>query len=116
MTLNELRNVIDIDIEGSLVRFSNFEPMYLKYLKRFVSEPTYDALLAAVQAQDFGAIETTAHTLKGICGNLGLTTLFNTFNEIVQCVRSGRNDEAIALCNSVHPEVVKTREAIAQLP
>ena len=81
MTLNELRNVIDIDIEGSLVRFSNFE-----------------------------------HTLKGICGNLGLTTLFNTFNEIVQCVRSGRNDEAIALCNSVHPEVVKTREAIAQLP
>lgn len=115
MKLQDLPSVIDIDVAGSLARFSNYEPMYIKYLKRFNTEPTYDAMLAAVAGQDFSALETTAHTLKGICGNLGLTTLFNDFNAIVAAVRAGNNDEALALSRDVDAKVQAVRSALAQL-
>lgn len=115
MKLQDLSAIIDIDIQGSLARFSNFEPMYIKYLKRFNSEPTYDALKQAVENQNFAEIETTAHTLKGIAGNLGLNTLYKDFNLIVQAVRSSNNDEALALCKEIDPKVEIVRNAIAQL-
>lgn len=115
MNLQELGSVADIDIKGSLERFSNFEPMYVKYLKRFLTEPTYAALQEAIAAQDFKGIETQAHTLKGICGNLGFTTLFNMFNQVVQAVRSGDNELALKLCADADPEVKKICEAISQL-
>lgn len=115
MKLQDLSTVIDIDIQGSLERFSNFEPMYIKYLKRFNTEPTYDALKEAVSAQDFGAIETTAHTLKGIAGNLGLNTLFTDFDNIVKAVRAQENDKALELCHEIESKVEQVRAAIAQL-
>lgn len=115
MNLQELSTIIDIDVQGSLARFSNFEPMYIKYLKRFNNEPTYDALKAAVTAQDFGAIETTAHTLKGIAGNLGLSTLFNDFDNIVQAVRSQDQAKALELCQQIDSKVQQVRDAIARL-
>lgn len=115
MNLQELGTVVDIDIKGSLERFSNFEPMYIKYLKRFLTEPTYAALQEAIAAKDFKGIETQAHTLKGICGNLGFTTLFKMFNDVVQAVRSGDNDKAISLCADAAPEVERIRAAISQL-
>ena len=115
MNLQELRNVIDIDIDGSLARFSNMEIMYLKYLKRFINEPTYETLQGAVASQDFATIETAAHTLKGICGNLGLNTLFNDFNNIVKAVREHNNDLALHLCSEIEPKIAQTREALLQL-
>lgn len=115
MTLQELRNVIDIDVDGSLVRFSNMEAMYLKYLKRFINEPTYETLLSAISAQDFASIETAAHTLKGICGNLGLNSLFNDFNAIVKAVREHNNELALQLCDEIAPKIAQTREALSQL-
>lgn len=115
MTLNELKDVIDIDVEGSLARFSNFEPMYLKYLKRFVTEPTYDAMQTAIAAQDFKGIENTAHTLKGIAGNLGLNSLYHGFDAIVKAVRAGDNAKALELCAAIAPNVETARAAISQL-
>lgn len=115
MNLQDLSAIIDIDVQGSLARFSNFEPMYIKYLKRFNTEPTYEALKAAVESRDFGAIETSAHTLKGIAGNLGLNTLYAAFNEIVQAVRSQDHDKAIVLCQDIDLKVEQVKAAIAQL-
>lgn len=115
MTLNDLQGVIEIDIAGSLARFSNFEPMYLKYLKRFITEPTYDDLKAALASQDFKTIESTAHTLKGITGNLGLTALFNGFDNIVKDVRAGRNEDALQKGLALDATVTAVREALSKL-
>lgn len=115
MTLQELSSHIDIDIAGSLARFSNYEPMYVKYLKRFNTEPTYDDFVAAVNSADFGKLEVTAHTMKGIAGNLGLTALFNDFNDIVGAVRSGKNDDALSISRNVFSKVDDVRKAIAGL-
>lgn len=115
MTLQDLQSLIEIDVAGSLARFSNYEPMYLKYLKRFLTEPTYDALLSAVAARDFKGIESAAHTLKGISGNLGLTALLHDFDDIVQSVRAGNNEEAIEKCQAIEPKVQAVRDAISQL-
>ena len=34
MNLNELKDTIDIDIQGSLARFGNMESFYIKFLKK----------------------------------------------------------------------------------
>ena len=34
MELKDLKNVIDIDIDGSLARFGNMESFYIKFLKK----------------------------------------------------------------------------------
>lgn len=115
MKLQELDSHIEIDLKGALARFSNMEAMYLKYLRRFNDEPTYAQLLEAVSKQDFKEIETTAHTLKGIAGNLGLTALFIDFDEIVKAVRAGDNAKALDLCAQISPKVEATRKAIAEI-
>ena len=115
MKLQDLPAVIDINITESLARFSNFEPMYVKYLKRFVDAPTYAALQASIAAHDFKGIDTHAHPLKGVAGNLGLTTLFNDFNAIVQAVRQGDEATAYELCAAVDPKMQATRTALSQL-
>lgn len=115
MKLQDLPAVIDINITESLARFSNFEPMYVKYLKRFVDEPTYAALQESIAAHDLKGIETNAHTLKGVAGNLGLTALFNDFNDIVQAVRKGDEAKAYELCAVVAPKMQATRAALSQL-
>ena len=115
MKLQDLPAVIDINITESLARFSNFEPMYVKYLKRFVDEPTYAALQESIAAHDLKGIETNAQTLKGVAGTLGLTALFNDFNDIVQAVRKGDEAKAYELCTAIDPKKQATRAALSQL-
>lgn len=115
MNLLELDSHIEIDLQGALARFGGMQPMYTKYLKRFVEEPTYAQMLEAVANKDFKEIETTAHTLKGIVGNLGLTALFQGFDNIVKAVRAGENDKAIELSNAIREKVDLTRKVLAEL-
>ena len=115
MKLYDLQDIINIDIKGSLERFSNYEPMYLKYLKKFVCEPTFDEFLKAIDSGNAEAIENTAHTLKGICGNLGLSDLFDIYNKIVQEVRKGDLKEAQETAIKAIDDTKKYKNALAKL-
>ena len=115
MQLDELSEYINIDIKGSLERFSNFEPMYIKYLKRFNQEHTFDAFELSIRDNNLEEIENTAHTLKGICGNLGLSDLFDVYNDIVQAVRSHENDKIGQLAQRAIADTLKYREILSKL-
>ena len=52
MELQELKNRINIDIEGSLTRFANMEKMYIKFLKKFREDETFEKLSKAVEEKD----------------------------------------------------------------
>lgn len=87
MKVRELTQYLEIDVEGSLARFAGMEPLYAKFLKKFPEDKTFDALTEAMEKRDWKAIETAAHTLKGICGNLGLTGLYEKSDALVKAVR-----------------------------
>lgn len=115
MQLYDLENIINIDIKGSLERFSNYEPMYIKYLKKFITEPTFDEFLKALDSGDSEAIENSAHTLKGICGNLGLIDLFNIYNDIVQDIRKGEVKKAQETASKAIEDTKKYKNTLAKL-
>lgn len=53
------------------------EALLERFLKKFPQDENYQKLCAAMEASDWEAALTAAHTLKGICGNLSIAPLFD---------------------------------------
>lgn len=64
-----------IDYDEGVARFVGRSDLYEEFLKKFLTDPTFPALEAAMQAKDLPAAFTAAHTLKGVTGNLSLNVL-----------------------------------------
>lgn len=88
---------LSINHDEILRRFSGNEGIFLKFLKRFPDEPTFADLQKAAAENDFAKIETTAHTLKGIAGNLGINSVFDTSADLVNAVRAKEYDKVPGL-------------------
>lgn len=89
MTLQEFSEKTEMDLRGTLERFANMEPLLVKFLKKFTEDPSFGELSQAVADKDYPLIERSAHTLKGVAGNLGFQSLFLINQEIVDAVRAG---------------------------
>lgn len=80
-----------IDYRQGLSRFSGAETLYRKYLIKFPEDPTFAQLQSAMAAGDYGEAFRCAHTLKGITGNLSLTSLSDAVGDLVEQLRDQRN-------------------------
>lgn len=100
MNLNELSTKISMDLKGAMDRFCGQEALYTKYLKKIVADTTFDNFKQALNNidNDLKQVEFTAHTLKGMFGNLGLTELYENYSKIVSDIRTneGKNVNALA--------------------
>ena len=71
------RGIDGLDVASGLQRVLGKKPLYLSMLRKFhagqKSAPT--AILTALAGQDWATAERLAHTLKGVCGNIGATAL-----------------------------------------
>ncbi|HJC64768.1 MAG TPA: Hpt domain-containing protein [Candidatus Blautia merdavium] len=115
MKLEDLKGKIEIDVEGSLARFAGMESMYIKFLKKLPEDENYQKLKEAVDGQDNEEIEVSAHTLKGISGNLGLTGIYDKSSRIVSAVREHREQEIPGLMEELSAEMEKACELIRAL-
>lgn len=75
-------------------RFCGNEKLLEKFVVKFLQDPTYKNLEGSVSEEDRRGIEMNAHTLKGVAGNLGFCILQSVCADLVDCIRSG-NDEQI---------------------
>ena len=71
----------------------NKESMLAKFAKKFPSDPTYGELIGAFESGDMPTAFRMAHTLKGLCLNLGLDKLQVSSSELTEALR---NTEAVA--------------------
>ncbi len=115
MKLEDLKGKIEIDVEGSLARFAGMESMYIKFLKKLPEDENYRKLKEAVDGQNNEEIEVSAHTLKGISGNLGLTGIYDKSSRIVSAVREHREQEIPGLMEELSAEMEKACELIRAL-
>lgn len=60
---------------------------------KFPQDSTYGNLSEAVANYDLKEMEVTAHTLKGLAGNLGFTDLFHACGEMVTAIRERTPDQ-----------------------
>lgn len=93
MTLRECYDSIGSNFEKALTRMCNKEAMLAKFAKKFPNDPSYPGLIAAFESGDMPTAFRLAHTLKGLCLNLGLDKLQASSSELTEALR---NTEAVA--------------------
>ncbi len=73
----EIPNVEGLDTKDGLMRVGGNKKLYLKLLQQFTDQQAYaaDEIAKALQTNDFPLAERTAHTVKGVAGNLGAREL-----------------------------------------
>lgn len=99
MTLQELYQSIGGDYDQAL-RVLRVEKLVDKHIRKFTQNGAVEALLSAGEELDATRMFETAHAVKGICGNLGLTELYTLAAELSDEFRPGSarqlGDDAVA--------------------
>ena len=80
---------LNVDLYGSIERFSGREDRYVKYLKRFGEDTNFEDMKNAVERGDVQAAFDACHTLKGLTGNLGFDGITDTVCEACEILRAG---------------------------
>lgn len=97
-----------IQVEEALERFLGNRALLERFLKKFPEDTNYGALCQALAAGDTEGAFRAAHTLKGVCGNLSMGTLFTLVSAQTEDLRRGD----LAAGAAKLPEVTRAYEAV----
>ena len=86
-----------------------------KYLRMFLEDENFKKLSEALPAGDVDAAFIAAHTLKGVCQNLGLDDLYDADVEVTEALRAKDIKKARDLFPDVEREYKVVADAIGQL-
>lgn len=93
MTVKEFYTAIGGDYEGTKARLST-DARIKKSALKFENDTNYNDLLRALAAGNVKDAFRAAHTLKGICLNLGFDSLYRSASAITEILRAGSLDTA----------------------
>ena len=114
MTLKECYEAMGADYDGVMGRLRS-ERMVQKFALKFLDDPSYDLLTRSMAAEDYPEAFRAAHTIKGVCQNLGFTTLQDSSSRLTEALRNGVTPEAPALARQVAADYEKTAAALQEL-
>ncbi len=118
MNLEEVAKALAIDLDASVARFAGNRTLYARFLKKFPDDQSMTQLQTAIEQKDSQALERSAHTLKGVCANLGLSRLADLASAVVSAVRNGDADSLYAdtgLLNDCRKEYDRVCKLITEL-
>lgn len=104
-----------IDVSVALERFMKNELLFERFLIKFLSDSNYEKLEKAIDTGDKEAALIASHTLKGICGNLSMSELFDLLSRQVAAFRAEKWDEGIELMKKISEEYKTVVEVIRSL-
>ena len=81
----------------------------------FKKDPSMSQLTQAMDAGDVETAFRAAHTLKGICANLGFKSLFEVSYEITEALRAGDMEQAKVMWPGVQACYARVENALNQL-
>ncbi|MDE6762095.1 MAG: Hpt domain-containing protein [Oscillospiraceae bacterium] len=64
-----------VEVDKTISRFMDNSEIYITFLKRFPDEDRITPIKDAVSEKNFEKLSQTAHKLKGVSANLGMTEL-----------------------------------------
>lgn len=109
MTTKEFYEKIGSDYENVLGRFGS-EALVKRFALKFLKDPSYADLKEAMEVRDAERAFRAAHTLKGVCVNLGFDRLYETSAEITEDLRNREIEKGDRLL----PELVQRYEQVAE--
>ena len=88
MTVRECYEQMGADYEGVLGRLRS-EVLIKKYAKKFLDDGSFRSLKDNLAQKNGEEAFRAAHTLKGVCQNLGFTNLYQPAYELTEVLRAG---------------------------
>lgn len=111
MTVEEVYNRIGADYSDVLKRLPS-ESLIARLIVKYLQDPSYRELMEAVQRSEVDAAFRAAHTLKGVCQNLGFSNMIQPVSDVTEIFRAGTMDGAAPLLEIITKEQEKVAEAI----
>lgn len=117
MTIKECYDAIGSDYEEVLGRFAGNKMLVEKFARKFIDDPSYQMLADSMEKQDYEEAFRAAHTLKGVCANLGFIQLFKVSSEMTEELRGGnpRVEKLPGMFDAISAEYRKTVDAIRKV-
>lgn len=91
--ITELKD-LGTNTEEAMSRFLNNEALYEKMLKKLPNSMKSGQVMEAIENGSIDSAIETAHTMKGVLGNLSITPLYEAYTKIVALLREGNPEEA----------------------
>jgi HPt (histidine-containing phosphotransfer) domain-containing protein len=106
-------NSFFIDFEDGLKRVMNNKAFFVKMLGKVKDDPNFKNLEAALEANDYEKAQISAHTLKGLSGNLSLTELFKQSREIeTQIKAKSVNPDQLGILRDIYTQTLAEIEKV----
>ena len=116
MLLKECYDAFGGSYESVKERISKDE-IIEKFVKKFLTDQSYSNLCQAVEEENYEEAFKAAHSLKGVCANLGFVNLTASVSELTELLRNSSSkvidkDECIALFKQVSEDYSQVKESI----
>ena len=100
----DISDAKEINYKEGLMRFSNNEAMYRKYLFKYAMDTSFENALLAKQNNNKEELFKAMHTLKGTSGNLSMNLLYIACEQYVNAFRAGKIEQLDALFEAIAVE------------
>ena len=114
MTVKECYEQMGSDYEGVLGRMGS-EAMIKRFALKFLQDPSFNNLKENLEKNDGEEAFRAAHTLKGVCLNLGFDELYEVSAEITEKLREKETAGSEDMFQKVEEKYQKTVNAIKGL-
>ena len=112
MTVQECYEMIGADWQDVLQRFGGSQAIVKKFAIKFLDDPSFSDMKKAVAEKN---VEDAAHTLKGVCLNLGFSDLYHTSYDITEIFRAGTFEGAEELMEAMDDQYQTIQDAVTRL-
>jgi signal transduction histidine kinase/DNA-binding response OmpR family regulator len=88
--VNDLQSIAGLDTQDGLSRVAGNRKLYLNLLRQFAEQqgPAVGQITSALAQSDFTLAERLAHTLKGVAGNIGATSIHSAAGALEKLIRN----------------------------
>lgn len=114
MTLEQVYAAIGGDYKGVMERLPSAD-FVRRFALKFLQDDSFPNLKKALEEKDTPTAFRAAHTLKGVCQNLGFDALYIPSSALTEALRGGSLDDADELFPPVEKEYQRVVEALKAL-
>ena len=111
-TLKDAYDELGADYNGVLKRLVN-EALVTRFVGKFFDDDSFAKLEAALAEHDVKAAFMAAHTLKGVCQNLGFSNLYEPASALTEILRANSLEGTEELFAQVKEQYERTIATMA---
>ena len=111
MTLKECYTALEGDYDEVMGRLRS-ERLVQKFVLKFLDDGNYKLLCDFMETGDWDEAFRAAHTIKGMCQNLGFTRLGASADALTEALRGGNHAGMESLLAQVKEDYGKAEKAI----